>query len=44
METTTPLYSTEQIRVPPGLADLLKEYTKAAIKAAPEDLVAWSAQ
>ena len=32
-----------QIVVPPGLQDVLKEYAKAAIKAQPSDLVAWSA-
>ena len=40
------LYSAEQIKVPAGLPEIMKLYTKAAIRAAPpkEQLVAWSAE
>ena len=41
-EAPGPLYSAEQIRVPPELAGVVKEYTKAAIRAQPSDLICWS--
>ena len=37
-----PLYCAEQLCVPPALPDLLKKYSKAAIRANPADLAAWS--
>lgn len=39
-----PLYCAEQIQVPEALPDVLKQWTKAVIRAAPEDLVAFSAK
>jgi len=39
-----PLYSAEQIRVPEELPDILKQWTKAAIRANPPDLASWSAE
>eukprot|EP00127_Corallochytrium_limacisporum_P003051 Clim_evm7s145 gene=Clim_evmTU7s145 len=38
-----PIYSAEQINIPPELPGLLKAYMKAVIKAQPEDLVGFSA-
>ncbi|KAA0163779.1 hypothetical protein FNF31_02633 [Cafeteria roenbergensis] len=40
----SPLYSAEQIRVPDALPDVIKQWTKAVIRAKPEDVVAWSAE
>jgi len=40
----SPLYSAEQIRVPDSLPDVLKQWTKAVIREAPEDIHAWSAE
>jgi hypothetical protein len=37
-----PLYSAEQIVVPEQLAYILKIYTKAVIRAQPENIAAWS--
>jgi hypothetical protein len=39
-----PLYSAEQIRVPEELPDVIKQWTKAAIRANPPDIAAWSAE
>ncbi|XP_013863938.1 ropporin-1-like protein isoform X2 [Austrofundulus limnaeus] len=36
------LYCSEQIIIPPELPDILKHFTKAAIRAQPCDLLAWS--
>ena len=38
-----PLYCSEQINIPPELPDILKQFTKAAIRTAPKDVLAWSA-
>ena len=38
-----PLYTAEQITIPPSLPDILKDFTKAAIRTQPEDLLEWSA-
>ena len=38
-----PLYCAEQIKVPAELPDILKEFTKAAIRTHPTDLLQWSA-
>ncbi|KAM8881155.1 ropporin-1-like protein isoform 1-T1 [Synchiropus picturatus] len=38
------IYCSEQINVPPGLTDILKNFTKAAIRAQPSDLLWWSAE
>lgn len=40
----SPLYSAEQIRVPDALPDVIKQWTKAVIRAKPDDVVAWSAE
>ncbi|KAJ3611710.1 hypothetical protein NHX12_021724 [Muraenolepis orangiensis] len=37
------MYSSQQIKIPPGLPDLLKQFTKAAIRTQPNDLLLWSA-
>ena len=38
------LYSAEQIQIPNDLGEVLKQYTKDAIRASPADLVRWSAK
>ncbi|GAU95030.1 hypothetical protein RvY_06717 [Ramazzottius varieornatus] len=38
-----PFYTAEQIIVPPELPEILKQFTKAAIKTQPPDLLEWSA-
>lgn len=38
-----PLYCSEQIKIPAELPDILKEFTKAAIRTQPVDLLQWSA-
>lgn len=38
-----PIYSAEQIKIPPELPDILKEFTKAAIRTQPPDVLQWSA-
>ena len=38
-----PIYTAEQIKIPPNLPDILKDFTKAAIKTQPSDLLEWSA-
>ena len=39
-----PIYSTEQINIPPQLADILKNYTKFIIKTQPLNLNNMSAE
>ncbi|PRP75619.1 radial spoke protein 11 [Planoprotostelium fungivorum] len=39
-----PIYSAEQIQVPEDLALIMKLYTKAVIRAQPEDILEWSRQ
>ena len=39
-----PYYCSEQIPIPPELPDILKQFTKAAIRTQPTDLLAWSAK
>jgi hypothetical protein len=43
MSDIEPLYCAEQIKVPVGFPELLKEYTKAIIREQPADVNAWSA-
>jgi hypothetical protein len=43
-ESTDPMYSSQQINIPPSLPLLLKQFTKAAIKTQPEDVLQWAAQ
>jgi len=38
-----PYYCSQQINIPPELPDILKQFTKAAIRAQPKDVLAWSA-
>jgi len=40
---TSPLYCVEQIKIPPLLPNILKDFTKAAIVTQPPDLLEWSA-
>jgi hypothetical protein len=40
---SVPLYTAEQIVIPPGLPDILKQFTKAAIKTQPDDIYRWAA-
>ncbi|XP_040922301.1 ropporin-1-like protein [Toxotes jaculatrix] len=37
------MYCAQQIRIPPELPDILKNFTKAAIRTQPKDLLLWSA-
>ncbi|XP_019110445.1 ropporin-1-like protein [Larimichthys crocea] len=37
------MYCAQQINIPPQLPDILKNYTKAAIRTQPKDLLLWSA-
>ncbi|CAK8674050.1 ropporin-1-like protein [Clavelina lepadiformis] len=37
------MYCAQQINIPPELPDILKEFTKAAIRTQPHDVLAWSA-
>ncbi|XP_041817798.1 ropporin-1-like protein [Chelmon rostratus] len=37
------IYCAQQINIPPQLPDILKSFTKAAIRTQPKDLVLWSA-
>jgi hypothetical protein len=37
-----PIYCSEQIKIPPELPDILKQFTKAAIRTQPNDLLEWS--
>jgi len=38
-----PYYCSQQISIPPELPDILKQFTKAAIRTQPKDVLAWSA-
>lgn len=38
-----PYYCSQQINIPPELPDILKQFTKAAIRTQPKDCLAWSA-
>ena len=42
-ESSGSIYSAEQIHIPPKLPDMLKEFTKAAIRTQPTDVLQWSA-
>ncbi|KAM3592861.1 uncharacterized protein V6R79_000613 [Siganus canaliculatus] len=37
------MYCSQQIKIPPQLPDILKSFTKAAIRTQPKDLLLWSA-
>ncbi|XP_028825798.1 ropporin-1-like protein [Denticeps clupeoides] len=37
------MYCAQQIRIPPELPDILKQFTKAAIRTQPQDVLQWSA-
>ena len=38
-----PMYCSQQINIPPELPDILKQFTKAAIRTQPSDVLEWSA-
>jgi hypothetical protein len=38
-----PYYTSEQIPIPPALPDILLQFSKAAIRTQPTDVLAWSA-
>ena len=42
-KNSEPYYTSEQIEIPPQLPNILKQFTKAAIKTQPRDLLTWSA-
>ena len=42
--STEPLYSAEQIHFPAALPNILKDFTKAAIRAQPKDTLVWAAR
>ncbi|NXT19698.1 ROP1L protein, partial [Syrrhaptes paradoxus] len=37
------MYCTQQIKIPPELPDILKQFTKAAIRTQPRDVLQWAA-
>lgn len=39
-----PLYTAEQIHIPPAFPDILKQFTKAAIKTQPDNIHLWAAE
>eukprot|EP00730_Choanoeca_flexa_P007626 TRINITY_DN12361_c0_g1_i1.p1 TRINITY_DN12361_c0_g1~~TRINITY_DN12361_c0_g1_i1.p1 ORF type:complete len:740 (+),score=202.17 TRINITY_DN12361_c0_g1_i1:50-2269(+) len=39
-----PMYSVSQIQIPPELPEILKQFTKAAIKTQPSDIKLWACQ
>jgi len=43
MPNEEPMYCSQQINIPPELPDILKQFTKAAIRTQPADVLAWSA-
>lgn len=43
MSSAGPIYSAEQIRIPPELPEILKNYAKYIIKNQPQDIVGSSA-
>ncbi|KAG8598578.1 hypothetical protein GDO81_002662 [Engystomops pustulosus] len=43
MPLPEPMFCAQQIHIPPELPDLLKEFTKAAIRTQPGDVLQWSA-
>ena len=42
-ELEGPIYCSDQIKVPPEFPEILKQFTKAAIRTQPADLLTWSA-
>jgi hypothetical protein len=38
------MYCSEQINIPPELPEILKQFTKSAIRSQPSDLAAWAAK
>ncbi|XP_065063860.1 ropporin-1-like protein [Rhopilema esculentum] len=43
MTSTEPMYCSQQIKIPPELPNILKQFTKAAIRTQPKDVLQWSA-
>ncbi|KAG7527092.1 hypothetical protein JOB18_048935 [Solea senegalensis] len=44
MPLSDTMYCSEQIRIPPELPSILKNFTKAAIRTQPEDLLKWAVE
>lgn len=40
----TDIYCAEQINIPADLPEILKQFTKSAIRSQPKDLAAWAAE
>lgn len=38
------MYCAQQINIPPELPNILKQFTKAAIKTQPHDVLQWAAE
>jgi hypothetical protein len=43
MATDEPYYTSEQIHIPSDFPDILLQFSKAAIRTQPTDVLAWSA-
>ncbi|CAF1001032.1 unnamed protein product, partial [Adineta steineri] len=43
MATNEPYYTSEQISIPTEFPDILLQFSKAAIRTQPTDILAWSA-
>jgi hypothetical protein len=43
MATNEPYYTSEQIHIPSEFPDILLQFSKAAIRTQPTDVLAWSA-
>lgn len=43
MSALDTMYCAQQINIPPELPDILKNFTKAAIRTQPKDVLLWSA-
>lgn len=43
MPLSDTMYCAQQIHIPPELPDILKSFTKAAIRTQPKDVCLWSA-
>eukprot|EP00112_Aurelia_sp_Birch-Aquarium-sp1_P024973 Seg81.8 transcript_id=Seg81.8/GoldUCD/mRNA.D3Y31 product="Ropporin-1-like protein" protein_id=Seg81.8/GoldUCD/D3Y31 len=43
MTANEPMYCSQQIHIPPELPNILKQFTKAAIRTQPQDVLQWSA-
>lgn len=41
-QSEEPIYCSQQINIPPELPDILKQFTKAAIRTQPKDVLQWA--